>query len=132
MHTNPEDRSSMNARMHEFATRPALLRRALEFHQVWIEKTLGVALADIVIFQVDLNLAQIGVEKILGCSSRPGATSRAVRRLRPLIASADTPADDTDRSHSGRQSDGDRLRVQGQTITGCLLIFSFNGVAYDR
>jgi hypothetical protein len=91
MHTNPEDRSSMNARMHEFATRPALLRRALEFHQDWIEKTLGVALADVVVFQVDLNLAQIGVEKILGCSSRPGATSRAVRRLRPLVASADIP-----------------------------------------
>jgi hypothetical protein len=50
MHT--EDRSSMTPRIHEFATRPALLRRALEFHQDWIETTLGVALADVVIFQV--------------------------------------------------------------------------------
>jgi ATPase family associated with various cellular activities (AAA) len=89
MHT--EDRSSMTPRIHEFATRPALLRRALEFHQDWIERTLEVTLADVVIFQVDLNLAQIGVEKILACSSRPGATSRAVRRLRPVVASADMP-----------------------------------------
>jgi hypothetical protein len=73
MHT--EVRSSMTPRIHEFATRPALLRRALEFHQDWIERTLGVALADVVIFQVDLNLAQIGVEKILACSIRPDATS---------------------------------------------------------
>jgi hypothetical protein len=90
MQTNLGDGSSINARTHEFATRPALLRKALEFHQDWIETTLGVALADVVIFQVDLNLAQIGVEKILACSNRPDA-SRAVRRLRPLVASADTP-----------------------------------------
>jgi hypothetical protein len=57
METIPGDGSSTNVRTHEFATRPALLRKALEFHQVWIETTLGVALADAVIFQVDLNLA---------------------------------------------------------------------------
>jgi hypothetical protein len=73
----------MSTSMHEFATRPTVLRKALEFHQEWIEATLGCALADVVIFQVDLNLAQIGVEKILACSSRPDATSRVVRRLRP-------------------------------------------------
>jgi hypothetical protein len=90
MQTILGDPSSINARTHEFATRPALLRKALEFHQAWIETTLGVALADIVIFQIDLNLAQIGIEKILACSNRPEA-SRAVRRLRPLVTSADTP-----------------------------------------
>jgi hypothetical protein len=90
MQTILGDRSSMNTRVHEFATRPALLRKLLVLHQDWIETTLGVALADAVIFQVDLNLAQIGVEKILACSSRPDA-SRTVRRLRPLVASADIP-----------------------------------------
>jgi hypothetical protein len=90
MQTNLSDGSSINIRTHEFATRPALLRKALEFHQDWIETTLGVAIADVVIFQIDLNLAQIGVERILACSSRPDA-SRAVRRLRPLVASADIP-----------------------------------------
>jgi hypothetical protein len=90
MQTILGDRSSMNASMHEFATRPTVLRKALEFHQEWIETTLGVAIADVVIFQVDLNLAQIGVEKILACSNRPDA-SRAIRRLRPLVVSADIP-----------------------------------------
>jgi hypothetical protein len=90
MQTNLGDGSSINARTHKFTTRPALLRKALEFHQGWIETTLGVALADVVIFQVDLNLAQIGVEKILACSSLREA-SRAVRRLRRLVVSADTP-----------------------------------------
>jgi hypothetical protein len=91
MQTNLGDGSSTDARTHEFAARPALLRKALELHQDWIETTLGVALADMVIFQVDLNLAQIGVKKILACSSRPNAISSAVTRLRPLVVSADTP-----------------------------------------
>jgi ATPase family associated with various cellular activities (AAA) len=90
MQTILGDHPSTNVRTHEFATRPALLRKALEFHQAWIETTLGVAFADVVIFQIDHNLAQIGVEKILACSDRPDA-SRAVRRLRPLVASADIP-----------------------------------------
>jgi hypothetical protein len=90
MQTILGDRTSKNANMHEFATRPTVMRKALEFHQEWIETTLGVALADVVIFQVDLNLAQIGVEKILACSKWPEA-SRAARRLRPLVASADIP-----------------------------------------
>jgi hypothetical protein len=90
MQTNLGDRPSTNVRTHEFATRPALLRKALEFHQAWIETTLGVAIADAVIFQIDLNLAQIGVEKILACSSLR-ESSRAIRRLRPLVDSADIP-----------------------------------------
>jgi hypothetical protein len=90
MQTILGDRPSINIRTHEFATKPALLRKALEFHQTWLEAALGVAIADVVIFQIDLNLAQIGVEKILACSNRPDA-SRAVRRLRPLVVSVDTP-----------------------------------------
>jgi hypothetical protein len=80
MQTNLRDGSDINAHKHEFATRPALLRKALEFHQDWIETTLGVGIGEVVIFQVDLNLAQIGVEKILTCSSLREA-SRAIRRL---------------------------------------------------
>ena len=81
----------MNNCTHEFATKPILLRRALKFHQDWIETILNVALAEVVIFEVDIDLAQIGVEKILACSSRPDAISRAVARLRPLVASAEIP-----------------------------------------
>jgi len=91
MQTNLGDGSNTDVRTHEFATKPTVPRKALELHQEWIEATLGCALADVVIFQVDLNLAQIAVEKILACSSRPDATSRVVRRLRPLVVSANIP-----------------------------------------
>jgi hypothetical protein len=81
----------MKTHIHESESSWAPLRRMLDFHQSWTEATLGVALADIVIFQVDLNLALIGVEKILDSSDRPDATSRAVMKVRPLLASADIP-----------------------------------------
>jgi hypothetical protein len=81
----------MNIQMHEFMPSPALLRRALELHQHWIEASLGLAFADVVIFEVDIDLAQIGVEKILGFSNRSDATSRAARSLIPLLAAAEIP-----------------------------------------
>jgi hypothetical protein len=52
---------------------------------------LGVALAEIVIFRVELNLVPIGVEKILAWSNRPAATSGAVMKVSPLLASAEIP-----------------------------------------
>ena len=73
MQTIPGNRSSMNASMNDFASRPTVLRKALEFHQPWIETTLGVGLADVVIFEVDLNLAQIGLETLPGCFQGEGA-----------------------------------------------------------
>jgi hypothetical protein len=81
----------MTVHTHEFLPSPVLLRRALNLHQFWIEANLGVALADAVIFEVDIDLAQIGVEKILDCSNRSDATSRAARSLIPLLDSADIP-----------------------------------------
>jgi hypothetical protein len=81
----------MNIHMHEFMPNPVLLRRTIERHQDWIEASLGVALADVVIFEVDIDLAQIGVETILGFSNRLDATSRAARSLIPLLASAEIP-----------------------------------------
>jgi ATPase family associated with various cellular activities (AAA) len=45
----------------------------------------------VVIFETDLDLAQIGLEKILACSNRPVATSAALNRLIPLLASAEIP-----------------------------------------
>jgi hypothetical protein len=83
--------TSTKARLLQFATEPVLARRALAFHRDWIETNLGVDLAGVVIFQIDLNLTEIAIEKVLGCSSSPDSTSRAVRRLRPLVASVETP-----------------------------------------
>ena len=63
----------------------------LDSYQNWTEATLGVALAEIVIFRVELNLVPIGVEKILAWSNRPAATSGAVMKVSPLLASAEIP-----------------------------------------
>jgi hypothetical protein len=52
-------------RMNESATKPALLRRALETHQTWIETTLGAPFSDVVILEVHLDLTQMGAERIL-------------------------------------------------------------------
>jgi hypothetical protein len=77
--------------MNENATKPTLLRRALERHQAWIETTLGAPFADVVIFEVHLDLTQIGAERILACSNRPDESFEAASRLNPLLRSATTP-----------------------------------------
>jgi hypothetical protein len=77
--------------MHDFVTRPALLRKAIEARQQWIEQQLGVAIGDAVIFEVRVNLAQIAIEKVLRCSISQDLSSREMRRLRPLVVSAEVP-----------------------------------------
>jgi hypothetical protein len=81
----------MKDHIHEFESNWAPLRRMLDSYQNWTEATLGVALAEIVIFRVELNLVPIGVEKILAWSNRPAATSGAVMKVSPLLASAEIP-----------------------------------------
>jgi hypothetical protein len=78
-------------RMNESATKPTLLRRALETHQAWIETTLGAPFSDVVILEVHLDLTQIGAERILACSNRPDESFEASSRLNPLLRSATTP-----------------------------------------
>jgi hypothetical protein len=77
--------------MNEFATKPTLLRRALETHQTWIEATLGAPFSDVVILEVHLDLTQIGAERILACSNWPDESFEAASRLNPLLRSATTP-----------------------------------------
>lgn len=81
----------MDLQQHDFATRPELVRRAILAHENWIEKSLDVPFTETVIFESSLNLSQIGIEKILGCSGVPVHNSRATRRLRPLVKSAAIP-----------------------------------------
>jgi hypothetical protein len=81
----------MKDHIHEFESNWAPLRRMLDSYQNWTEATLGVALAEIVIFRVELNLVPIGVEKILAWSNRPAATRGAVMKVSPLLASAEIP-----------------------------------------
>lgn len=82
----------MALQQHDFATRPALVRRAIHAHESWIEEQLGVSVTETVIFESNLNLSQIGIEKVLGCSGALARPSRATRRLRPLVQSATIPA----------------------------------------
>jgi hypothetical protein len=46
-----------------------------------------------VIFEVDLDLTQIGAERTLACSNRPDESFEAASRLNPLLRSATTPQD---------------------------------------
>jgi hypothetical protein len=52
-------RQELNYQIHDYATRPALLRRAIESHQGWIEQQLDLSLAEAVILDVSMNFAQI-------------------------------------------------------------------------
>jgi hypothetical protein len=81
----------MRLQQHDYATRPALLRRAIDVQRKWIEEKLGIPVSDTVIFETKLNLAQIGLEKILGCAQPHSRTPREIRRLRPLVKSAEIP-----------------------------------------
>jgi hypothetical protein len=89
--THRSGESILNTHVHEFMPSPGLRRRPLELHQSWIEATLGVALSEAIILEADLDLAQIAIERILACPSRPDSTNRAARSLSPLLASADIP-----------------------------------------
>jgi hypothetical protein len=82
----------MRLQQHDYVTRPALLRRAIDAQQGWIEEKLGVRVSEAVIFETSLNLSQIGLEKILGCAQAHTNTPRAVRRLRPLVKTAEIPS----------------------------------------
>ena len=73
----------------EFATKPELLRRALQVHRAWVESKLGVPFSDVAILETNLDLTGIAVDILLG---RPGyIRSRTLRRFRPLLLSAELP-----------------------------------------
>ena len=82
----------MRLQQHDYATRPVLLRRAIDAQKKWIEEQLGVPMSDTVIFETTLNLSQIGLEKILGCVQAHSRTPREIRRLRPLVKAAEIPS----------------------------------------
>src|ERR1035438_8981181 len=79
--------------VNEFAVRPDLLRRAVAQHRSWIEQQLGVSLSDVVIFETELDIAQIGIELLLAIPPAQRPTSSTARRLRPFVLSATTPPD---------------------------------------
>jgi hypothetical protein len=81
----------MSVLVHEFATKPALLRRALELHQRWLEEKLRVPFSETVILETDVDLTEIAIERLLSCSGPQQTKSRTLSRLRPLLISAEVP-----------------------------------------
>lgn len=74
--------------LHNFATRPTLIRGAVDAWRPWIEAKIGVCLSEAVIIETSLNLAQIGVKKCprgwskSSCCHLRGAQIGDVPRLR--------------------------------------------------
>jgi len=82
----------MEFRLHNYATRPVLLRSAIEAEKAWIEARLRAPLAETVIIETRHRLAQIGVERILGLEEDQVSSPRSVRRLRSFVHSAEIPS----------------------------------------
>jgi hypothetical protein len=83
----------MNYQSIEYATPVDLVRQTIERRREWIESELGVPLSSTVFLETRLDLAQIALDKLLGCSSENESTPRAIKRLRPLIADTAIPSD---------------------------------------
>jgi hypothetical protein len=81
----------MKYQLHNFATRPTLIRDAVEAWRPWIEAQLGARLGDAVILQTRHNLAQIAVEAVLGIEHNGAGSSKIARRLKVFLASAEAP-----------------------------------------
>src|ERR1700689_2793134 len=83
----------MIASLIEFSPRPDLLRRTIERRKTWIESTLGVSLADCVLLEVSIDLAQIALERELNLTT-PQTSTRASKLLRKLVVGVEVPPDE--------------------------------------
>jgi len=77
----------------EFSPRPDLLRRTIERRKPWIESKLGVSLAECVLLEVTIDLAQIALECELNLIA-PQASTRASKLLRKLVIAVEVPPDE--------------------------------------
>jgi hypothetical protein len=76
---------------HEFAARPTLIRRAIDQHQVWIEESLGVPLAEAVILTCDISLVDAAVPQLLGNIDFRGSDENATRIFMEVVQSVEIP-----------------------------------------
>jgi hypothetical protein len=81
----------MSYQLHNFATRPMLIRDAVEAWCLWIEAQIGCRLAEAVIIETRHNLAQIAVEAALGVERNRAGSSKVTRRLKTFLAAAEVP-----------------------------------------
>jgi hypothetical protein len=77
----------------EFSPRPDLVRRTVESRRLWIESKLGVSLAECVLLEVSIDLAQIALERELNLAT-PQASTRASKLLRKLVIGVEVPPDE--------------------------------------
>jgi len=76
---------------HEFAARPALIRRAIYQHQTWIEERLDVPLAEAVILICDISLVDAAIPQLLGNLDFCGSNENATRLFREVVQSVEVP-----------------------------------------
>jgi hypothetical protein len=81
----------MDMLTHEFAARPALIRRAIDQHQVWIEQCLGIPLAEGVVLNCDQSLADAAVPRLLGNIDSCGSNENTMRLFMELVQSVEIP-----------------------------------------
>jgi hypothetical protein len=83
----------MKCQSIEYITPADVVRQTIERRREWIESELGVPLSSTVFLETRLDLAQIALDDLLGCSAEEESTPKAIRRFRPLIAGVAIPPD---------------------------------------
>ncbi len=81
----------MDMLTHEFAARPALIQRAIDQYQVWIEQSLGIPLAEGVILNCDFSLANGAITQLLGSIGSRGSNENATRLFMEVVQSVEIP-----------------------------------------
>jgi hypothetical protein len=81
----------MDMLTHEFAARPALIRRAVDQHQGWIEESLGIPLAEVVILKCDISLVDAAIPQLLGNIDCRGSNENATRLFMEVVESVEIP-----------------------------------------
>src|ERR1700679_99379 len=81
----------MEMTTHEFAPRPALVRRAIEKHAKWIEKILGLPISQTVTVECDLSLIDAATPQLIGTIGLGTTQEKPLLRFAELLESAETP-----------------------------------------
>jgi hypothetical protein len=81
----------MDMLTHEFAAPPALIRRAIDQHQGWIEGSLGVLLTEAIILKCDISLVDAAIPQLLGNINFRGSNENATRLFMELVQSVEIP-----------------------------------------
>ncbi len=79
----------MDMLTHEFAARPALIRRAIDQHQRWIEERLDVPLAKAVILTCDISFVDVAIPQLLGNIDFRGSNENATRLFMEVVESVE-------------------------------------------